>query len=47
MQFKRCQSKKVAPITWAEFKAFLQKNLGKSKLFVDSIWKKFKRDSQY
>ena len=25
----------------------MQKNLGESKSFVDSIWKKLKRDSQY
>ena len=47
MQFKRCRSEKVDPITWAEFKAFLQKNLGESKSFVNSIWKKLKKDSQY
>lgn len=47
-QFKRChQGKDVASITWPEFKAFLQKNLGKSKLFVNSIWKKIKKDFQY
>ena len=37
----------LTPITWTEFKAFLQKNLGESKLFVNSIWRKLKRDSQY
>ena len=40
-------SEKLTPITWIEFKAFLQKNLGKSKSFVNNIWKKLKRDSQY
>ena len=30
-----------------EFKAFLQKNLGESKSFVNSIWKKLKKNSQY
>ena len=34
-------------MTWAKFKDFLWKNLGDSKAFVDSIWKKIKRDSQY
>ena len=34
-------------MTWAKFKDFLWKNLGDSKAFVDSIWKKVKRDSQY
>ena len=47
MQFKRRQDGEVALITWTEFKAFLQKNLGESKSFVDSIWKKLKKDSQY
>ena len=46
-QFKRRRGGEVASITWIEFKAFLRKNLGESKSFVDSIWKKFKRDSQY
>lgn len=41
------QGKRVVPITWAEFKAFLRMNLGESRSFVDSIWSKFKRDSQY
>ena len=34
-------------MTWPEFKEFLRKNLGDSKAFVDSVWKKVKRDSQY
>ena len=47
-QFKYCnRDEKLTPITWTEFKAFLQKNLGESKSFVDSIWKKLKWDSQY
>ena len=46
-QFKRRRGGEVAPITWPEFKAFLWKNLGESKSFVNSIWKKLKRDSQY
>lgn len=45
-QYKR-RYKEAAPITWSEFKAFLRKNLGDSRLFVDSIWSKFRRDSQY
>ena len=48
MQFKRrYRDEEVAFITWTEFKAFLRKNLGESKSFVNSIWKKIKRDSQY
>ena len=47
-QFKRYnRDKKLIPITWTEFKAFLQKNIRESKSFVDRIWKKLKRDSQY
>ena len=47
-QFKHChQGEKLTPITQTEFKIFLQKNLGESKLFVNSIWKKLKKDSQY
>ena len=45
MQLKRCRGKEVALITWIEFKAFLQKNLGESKLFIDNIQKKLKKDS--
>ena len=34
-------------MTWPEFKEFLPKNLGNSRTFVDSVWKKLKRNSQY
>lgn len=44
---RRIRGKGVAPISWSEFKAFLRKNLGESKSFVDSIWREMKRDSQY
>ena len=37
----------AAPITWQEFKNFFQKNLADIKAFVDYIWSKIKRDSQY
>ena len=37
----------VAPLPWAEFKAFLRKSLGDSRSFVDTIWSRVKRDSQY
>ena len=47
MQFKSCWGKKIASITWTEFKAFVQKNLGEYKSFVDNIWKKLKKDFQY
>ena len=46
LQHKRCRTGAL-PITWAKFKHFLQKNLGDSRAFVDSIWKKIKRNSQY
>ena len=34
-------------MTWQEFKNLLRKNLGDSRAFVDDIWSKMKRDSQY
>ena len=34
-------------MSWVKFKDFLQKNLGNSTVFVDSIWKKVKRNFQY
>ena len=46
LQHKR-QHDGAAPITWTEFKAFLQKNLRDSQAFVNSIWSKLKRDFQY
>ena len=45
-QHKRCH-KNTTPIKWSEFKAFLHKGLGSSQAFIDSIWSKFRRDSQY
>ena len=39
--------KHVTPIIWSEFKAFLRKALGSSHAFIDSIWSKFRKDSQY
>ena len=45
-QHKR-RHKHATPITWSEFKAFLRKDLGSSQAFIDSIWNKFRRDSQY
>lgn len=41
----KCNS--MVSIFWDDFKAFLQKNIGKSILFVDEIWSNIKRDSQY
>ena len=34
-------------MTWQEFKEFLRKNFGNFRAFVDSVWKKVKRYSQY
>ena len=34
-------------MTWLEFKSFLRKNLRDSRAFVDNLWSKLKRDSQY
>ena len=34
-------------MTWAEFKDFLRKNLGDDWAFANSIYSKFRRDSQY
>ena len=34
-------------MTWQEFKNFFQKNLRNSRAFVNSIWKKVKRDFKY
>ena len=34
-------------MTWQEFKDFFQKNLKDSKAFINGIWSKMKRDSQY
>ncbi len=34
-------------MSWVEFKAFLRRNLGDSRAFVDSTWSKVKRDYQY
>ena len=45
-QHKRRRNKAV-PMTWPEFKKFLQKNLSDSRTFVDSVWKKVKCDFQY
>ena len=46
LQHKRHRDGAV-PMTWVEFKDFLRKNLRDSRAFVNSIWKKVKRDSQY
>ena len=45
-QHKR-RHQSATPITWLEFKTFLRKDLGNSQAFIDNIWSKFRRDSQY
>ena len=45
-QHKR-RHKSATPITWPEFKNFLRKDLKDSQAFINSIWSKFRRDSQY
>ena len=37
----------ATPITWSEFKTFFRKDLGNSQAFINNIWSKFRRDSQY
>ncbi len=47
-QYKRkLEAESLIPISWDEFKAFLRKTLGDSRVFVDSYWTKIRRDSQY
>ena len=46
LQYKR-RNNGAESLTWPKFKDFLQTNLGDSKAFVDDIWSKIKRDSQY
>ena len=46
LQYKR-QHDRAAPMTWTKYKTFFRKNLGDSWAFVDSIWSKLKRNSQY
>ena len=43
----KLRSRAVAPLPWNEFKAFLRKSLGDSRSFVDTIWSRIRRDSQY
>ena len=45
-QHKR-HHKSATLITWSDFKTFFQKDLGSSQAFIDNIWSKFRRDSQY
>ena len=37
----------ATPIMRSKFKTFLWKDLGNSQAFIDNIWSKFKKDSQY
>ncbi len=44
---RKLEAESSVPISWDEFKAFLQKALGDSRAFVDSYWTKIRKDSQY
>ncbi len=44
---RKLEAESSVPISWDEFKAFLQKALGDSRAFVDSYWTKIRRDSKY
>ncbi len=44
---RKLEAKSLVPISWDEFKAFLQKALGDFRTFVDSYWMKIRRNSQY
>ena len=43
----KCHYKSTTLIIYSNFKAFLQKDLGNSQAFINNIWSKFKKDSQY
>ena len=43
----KCRHQSATPIMWSKFKTFLRKDLGNSQAFIDNIWSKFRRDSQY
>ena len=43
----RIERDMAAPLTWDKFKAFVTKSLGESTAFVDNIWSKIRRESQY
>ena len=45
-QYKQ-RSQGLVLMTWLEFKSFLRKNLGDSRAFINNLWSKLKRDSQY
>ena len=44
---RKLDNKTLVSLTWVEFKAFLRKSLGDSRTFVDSFWRRIKRDAQY
>ena len=47
-QYKRKRdADSSVPVTWDEFKAFLCRSLDNSQAFVDTYWRKIKRDSQH
>ncbi len=44
---RKLEAESSVPISWDEFKAFLQKALGDFRAFVDSCWTKIRQDSEY
>lgn len=44
---RKIEGTTTRPITWEEFKACLRRSLGESWAFVDTIWNKIRRASQY
>lgn len=44
-QHKRRNQAAEGPLSWVEFKAFLQGNLGDSRAFVDTIWSRKLRET--
>ena len=43
----KCCHESATTITWSEFKYFFCKDLRSFQAFIDSLWSKFRRDSQY
>ena len=41
---RKIENKTNIPINWEKFKAFLRQSLGKSKAFIDTIWRTIRKD---
>lgn len=46
-QYNQSQGERVALLIWIEIKTFLRKNFGDSRAFIDSIWSRVKRGSEF